>query len=35
VPEQVDELGVVTAPVTYETAPRGYFSFWKALMSDA
>ena len=32
VPEQVDDFGVVTAPVTYETAPRGYFSFWKTLM---
>jgi hypothetical protein len=32
VPEQVDDDGVVTAPVTYETAPRGYFSYWKTLM---
>lgn len=35
VAERVDERGVVTAPVTYETAPRGYFSYWKKLMQDA
>jgi phenylpropionate dioxygenase-like ring-hydroxylating dioxygenase large terminal subunit len=32
VAEQVDERGVTTAPVTYETAPRGYFSYWRTLM---
>jgi phenylpropionate dioxygenase-like ring-hydroxylating dioxygenase large terminal subunit len=32
VPERVDERGVVTAPVTYETSPRGYFSYWKTVM---
>jgi phenylpropionate dioxygenase-like ring-hydroxylating dioxygenase large terminal subunit len=35
VAEQIDERGVVTAPVTYETAPRGYFSFWRSLMEGA
>ena len=32
VSEQVDGDGVVKAPVTYETAPRGYFDYWRSLM---